>query len=156
MTSFDAMWVRTFQYLLASKKLPQARHLHCIVITWLPKSEITTVSTDRQNGQPGPSAHASGALVPCERLRRSAPGLSTGRHVPLLRETLQHVEGRLVDAASLGSPADRFPAAPFEGGLRGAAVEPLFQQSPQVAYAVGQLAAAMQLIDVPVFRSDPL
>jgi len=39
--------------LLASKKLPQAWHLHCIVITWLPKSEITLVSADPQNGQRG-------------------------------------------------------------------------------------------------------
>jgi hypothetical protein len=37
--------------LLASKKLPQPRHLHCIVITWLPKSEITSTSDDLQNGQ---------------------------------------------------------------------------------------------------------
>src|ERR1700737_4372052 len=143
------------QYLLASKKLPQARHLHCIVITWLPKSEITTVSADLQNGHAGPSAHASGALMPSERLRRSAWGLSTGRHVSLFREALQHVERRLIDAARLGSPADRLPTSPLDGGLRCAGVEAFFQQPSQVAHAVGQLAAAMQLIDVTVFRSDP-
>jgi hypothetical protein len=54
------------QYLLASKKLPQAWHLHCIVITWLPKSEMISVSVDLQNGHAG-------------------FGLSTGRHVSLFR-----------------------------------------------------------------------
>src|SRR5437870_10122502 len=54
-------------------------------------------------------------------LRRQSPSppageggggdLSTCRHVALFRETLQHVERRLVDAARLSSPADRFPAA---------------------------------------------
>jgi len=41
------------QYLLASKKLPQAWHLHCIVITWLPNREITSVFVDLQNGHVG-------------------------------------------------------------------------------------------------------
>src|SRR5713226_1379468 len=41
---------RWHQYLLASKKFPQARHLHCIVITWLPNNEMTSVSFERQNG----------------------------------------------------------------------------------------------------------
>jgi hypothetical protein len=35
---------RNHQYLLASKKLPQARHLHCMVITWLPNNEMISVS----------------------------------------------------------------------------------------------------------------
>src|SRR5713101_8951163 len=117
---------RWHQYLLASKKLPQARHLHCIVITWLPNNEMTSVSFDRQKGQlerislppcgAGPSAHASGALVPGERLRRSGWGLSlgTGWHVPLLGEALQHVERQLVDPTRNDAPADRVPRLPVD------------------------------------------
>src|SRR5438128_12193717 len=87
------------QYLLASKKLPQAWHLHCIVITWLPNSEITSVSFDRQNGH---RASPRSSLPPCGVNLPPPPagegrggGLSTCRHVALFGEPLQHLERRL-------------------------------------------------------------
>src|SRR6202171_3129435 len=132
------------QYLLASKKLPQAWHLHCIVITWLPKSEMISVSTDRQNG------HGAVGSLPRSR------GLSTGRHVALFRKALQHVERRLVDGAGPGSPPNRFPAAPVDRGRRSGTVEPLREHSAQVAHTMGQLARTLQLVDISVLRADPL
>src|SRR5207248_1103345 len=107
------------QYLLASKKLPQAWHLHCIVITWLPNSEITSVSADRQNG------HGGFSSLPRSR-GRAGWGLSTRRHVALFGEALQHLERRLVDTARLDSPADRLPTVPLEPARRSLPVEPLF------------------------------
>src|SRR5437870_12696765 len=119
------------QYLLASKKLPQAWHLHCIVITWLPNREITSVSFDRQNGH---RALSRSSVPPCgvnfpppPALEGRGGGLSTCRHVALFGEPLQHLERRRVDAARLSSPADRFPAAPLEPARRRLDVEPLFE-----------------------------
>src|SRR6266480_887069 len=145
------------QYLLASKKLPQAWHLHCIVITWLPNREITSVSLDRQNGHRGVrSVPPRGVDLPPPLAGEGrGRGLSTCRHVSLFGETLQHLERGLVDAARLGSPADRFPAVPLEPARRDLTVESLFEKTAKVAHAVRQPSRALQFVDVRVFRADP-
>src|SRR6266566_3091282 len=147
-------------YFLGSMELPQAWHLLWILSTWVPNKEITSVSFDRQNGHralPRSSLPLCGVnLPPPPAGQGGGGGLSTCRHVALFRETPQHLERRLVDAARLSSPADRFPAAPVEPARRSLAVEPFFEEPAQVAHAVRQLSRAMQLVDVRVFRTNPL
>src|SRR6266566_4366046 len=123
------------QYLLASKKLPQAWHLHCIVITWLPNREITSVSFDRQNGH---RALPRSSLPPCGVNFPPPPagegrggGLSTCRHVPLFREALQHLDVRVFRT----DPLQRVPPRPLE---RGAGVH-LLHPAPAVQRVVALL-----------------
>src|SRR6266550_1373175 len=124
-----------------------------MVITWLPKREMTSTSLDRQNGQRTPCADIS--LPPCGGGLGWVP-LPTGGHVSLLGEALQHIERRLVDTSRNSAPPSAVPPGPIDGRVGEPVTDPLLQHAAQVGNAVRQFSLTFEPIDVRAFGPEPL
>src|SRR2546428_2947322 len=116
-----------------------------MVITWLPKSEMTSVSVDLQKGQ-------RMSLPSCG----GGSGLPTGGHVSLFGESLQHVQRRLVNASRRGPPPSAIPSGPIDGRVGGPGTYPLLQLPAQVGNPVRQFSLTFEPIDVRAFGPEPL
>src|SRR5438067_12402641 len=102
-------------------------------MTWLPNSEITSTFEDLQNGQ-------AVGLVPSFSPSPSGGGLgggllSTGGHVSLFRETLQHVERSLIDATKNAPSPNRVPLLPVDCRLRLTVADTLLERPPKLVNA---------------------
>src|SRR2546430_9757818 len=118
-----------------------------MVITWLPKREMTSTSPDRQKGQrSSPCGGGSGWGVT----------LPTGGHVSLLGEALQHIEGRLVDTSRYSAPPSAIPPGPVDGRVREPGTHPLLPHAAQVGNAVRPFSLTFETIYVRAFRAQPL
>src|SRR6266851_6413016 len=111
---------------------------------------MTSVSFDRQNGQ-----LERISLPPCGGGSGWGVFLGTGWHVPLLGETLQHVERQLVDPARDDAAADRIPRLPVDWGRRWRAAHLLIEPPAKLANAQAQDPLLMQVVDVASFGPDP-
>src|SRR5439155_1403489 len=105
-----------------------------MVITWLPKREMTSTSLDRQKGQRTPCADIS--LPPCGGGSGWGVPLPTSGHVSLLGEALQHIERRLADASRHGAPPRAVPPGPIGGRVGEPVIDPVLQDAGQVGHAV--------------------
>src|SRR5207253_11037636 len=114
-----------------------------MVITWLPKREMTSTSLDRQKGQRTPCADVSRppcgggsgldiSLPPCGGGSGWGVTLPTGGHVSLLGEALQHIERRLVDTSRHSAPPSAIPPGPIDGRVGEPLTDPLLQHPAQV------------------------
>src|SRR2546423_9289016 len=97
-----------------------------MVITWLPKREMTSTSLDRQKGQRTPCADVSRppcggdsgldiSLPPCGGGSGWGVTLPTGGHVSLLGKALQHNEGRPVDTLPHIAAPSALPPGAIDG-----------------------------------------
>src|SRR5437588_530532 len=138
-----------------------------MVMTWVPKSEIAWASRESQKGQRGGGA-CSGAPPPRpspiegEWESRPAPiegegisSLSTG-HVAAFRQSLDHVQRRLVDPSVAGTAAVLVPTAPVDADRRLRPVQALPQPGAQLQDRQAEGACSLQLVDVRSLRPEPL
>src|SRR5438067_564872 len=131
-----------------------------MVMTCVPKSEITWASRESQKGQRGGGACSS--PIEGEWESRPAPvegegiaSLSTG-HVAALRQSLDHVQRRLVDPSLAGTAAVLVPTAPVDANRRLRPVQALPQPGAQIEDSQAEGACRLQLVDVRSLRPEPL
>src|SRR5438045_9545687 len=113
-----------------------------MVITCLPKREMTSTSLERQKGQRTPCADIS--LPPCGGGSGWGVTLPTGGHVSLLGEALQHIERRLVDTYRHSAPPSAIPPGPIDGRVGEPLTDPLLQHPDPVNHSVPQFSLTFE------------
>src|SRR5712692_4761648 len=115
-----------------------------MVITCDPNSEMISTSSAPQNGQRGAGIGESGVF-----------SFPTGRHIPLLFQAAQHLEGAGINTTRPGAPAKRVPSRPVGPDRRRCDRHPFPEAGPQAGDAGGELAGLVELVHLSPLRSEP-